>query len=115
MQPLNTSTVQSRIARETGLHLDTVRRWRGRFAERGLGADRPPPPRLQTRFYKHASTDRAASVDGRSRPLSGQSTKVATPPGGPGAASAAGTQLLALRDSGHAGRVQNRRCVPSGA
>jgi len=28
----------ARIARETGLHLDTVRRWRGRFAEHGLGA-----------------------------------------------------------------------------
>ncbi|MFJ1733512.1 IS630 family transposase [Streptomyces sp. NPDC088254] len=27
----------ARIARETGLHLDTVRCWRGRFAERGLG------------------------------------------------------------------------------
>lgn len=27
----------ARIARETGLHLDTVRRWRGRFADRGLG------------------------------------------------------------------------------
>ena len=26
----------ARIARETGLHLDTVRTWRGRFAERGL-------------------------------------------------------------------------------
>jgi len=26
----------ARIARETGLHLDTVRCWRGRFAERGL-------------------------------------------------------------------------------
>ncbi|MFF5712252.1 helix-turn-helix domain-containing protein [Streptomyces sp. NPDC012756] len=26
----------ARIAQETGLHLDTVRRWRGRFAERGL-------------------------------------------------------------------------------
>jgi transposase len=26
----------ARIARETGLHLDTVRRWRGRFAEQGL-------------------------------------------------------------------------------
>ncbi|WP_241989981.1 MULTISPECIES: IS630 family transposase [unclassified Streptomyces] len=26
----------ARIARETGLHLDTVRRWRGRFAEHGL-------------------------------------------------------------------------------
>ncbi|MFF4602556.1 IS630 family transposase [Streptomyces sp. NPDC001339] len=26
----------ARIARETGLHLDTVRRWRGRFAEAGL-------------------------------------------------------------------------------
>lgn len=25
-----------RIAQETGLHLDTVRRWRGRFAEQGL-------------------------------------------------------------------------------
>ncbi|WP_234047131.1 helix-turn-helix domain-containing protein, partial [Streptomyces adelaidensis] len=27
----------ARIARETGLHLDTVRCWRGRFAEHGLG------------------------------------------------------------------------------
>jgi transposase len=27
----------ARIARETGLHLDTVRCWRSRFAERGLG------------------------------------------------------------------------------
>ncbi|MGW0501129.1 IS630 family transposase [Streptomyces sp. NPDC003007] len=27
----------ARIARETGLHLDTVRRWRSRFAARGLG------------------------------------------------------------------------------
>ncbi|MFG2234896.1 IS630 family transposase [Streptomyces sp. NPDC048723] len=27
----------ARIAREMGLHLDTVRRWRSRFAERGLG------------------------------------------------------------------------------
>ncbi|MEV0738750.1 IS630 family transposase [Streptomyces sp. NPDC050549] len=27
----------ARIARESGLHLDTVRCWRGRFAERGLG------------------------------------------------------------------------------
>ncbi|MFF4602795.1 helix-turn-helix domain-containing protein [Streptomyces sp. NPDC001339] len=26
----------ARIARETGLHLDTVRRWRGRFARAGL-------------------------------------------------------------------------------
>ncbi|MEU2135317.1 IS630 family transposase [Streptomyces sp. NPDC018352] len=26
----------ARIARETGLHLDTVRRWRGRFSEHGL-------------------------------------------------------------------------------
>lgn len=26
----------ARMARETGLHLDTVRRWRGRFAEAGL-------------------------------------------------------------------------------
>jgi len=26
----------TRIAGETGLHLDTVRRWRGRFAEAGL-------------------------------------------------------------------------------
>ncbi|MGW2588641.1 helix-turn-helix domain-containing protein, partial [Streptomyces virginiae] len=26
----------ARTARETGLHLDTVRRWRGRFAEHGL-------------------------------------------------------------------------------
>ncbi|MFF8919108.1 IS630 family transposase [Streptomyces sp. NPDC015032] len=26
----------ARIAQETGLHLDTVRRWRGRFAEQGL-------------------------------------------------------------------------------
>ncbi|MEV5204295.1 helix-turn-helix domain-containing protein [Streptomyces sp. NPDC053720] len=26
----------ARVARETGLHLDTVRTWRGRFAERGL-------------------------------------------------------------------------------
>ncbi|MFI9603468.1 helix-turn-helix domain-containing protein [Streptomyces sp. NPDC052043] len=26
----------ARIARETGLHLDTVRRWRRRFAEQGL-------------------------------------------------------------------------------
>ncbi|MFD9514126.1 helix-turn-helix domain-containing protein [Streptomyces mirabilis] len=26
----------ARIARETGLHLDTVRTWRGRFAEGGL-------------------------------------------------------------------------------
>ncbi|MGW7245293.1 helix-turn-helix domain-containing protein [Streptomyces decoyicus] len=26
----------ARIARETGLHLDTVRRWRGRFAQAGL-------------------------------------------------------------------------------
>ncbi|WJY54438.1 helix-turn-helix domain-containing protein [Streptomyces chengbuensis] len=32
----------ARIARETGLHLDTVRRWRGRFAEQRLAglADR---------------------------------------------------------------------------
>ena len=28
----------ARIARETGLHLDTVRRWRGRFADRSLGS-----------------------------------------------------------------------------
>ncbi|WP_342749441.1 helix-turn-helix domain-containing protein, partial [Streptomyces milbemycinicus] len=27
----------ARIAREAGLHLDTVRCWRGRFAEHGLG------------------------------------------------------------------------------
>jgi transposase len=27
----------ARISRATGLHLDTVRCWRGRFAERGLG------------------------------------------------------------------------------
>jgi transposase len=26
----------ARVAQETGLHLDTVRRWRGRFAEQGL-------------------------------------------------------------------------------
>ncbi|MGW3046333.1 helix-turn-helix domain-containing protein [Kitasatospora sp. NPDC001159] len=26
------------IARETGLHLDTVRKWRGRFAELGLAS-----------------------------------------------------------------------------
>ncbi|MFF4948655.1 helix-turn-helix domain-containing protein [Streptomyces chattanoogensis] len=26
----------ARIARETGLHLDTVRKWRGRFAEDGV-------------------------------------------------------------------------------
>ncbi|WP_420834330.1 helix-turn-helix domain-containing protein [Streptomyces yunnanensis] len=26
----------ARIARERGLHLDTVRRWRGRFAQAGL-------------------------------------------------------------------------------
>ncbi|MER7986353.1 helix-turn-helix domain-containing protein [Streptomyces noursei] len=34
----------ARIAQETGLHLDTVRRWRGRFAEQrspsGTGIDR---------------------------------------------------------------------------
>jgi transposase len=32
----------ARIARETGLHIDTVRRWRGRFARQGLAglADR---------------------------------------------------------------------------
>ncbi|MCK7626559.1 helix-turn-helix domain-containing protein [Streptomyces sp. RS10V-4] len=29
----------ARIARETGLHLDTVRCWRDRFADRGLGAE----------------------------------------------------------------------------
>ncbi|MET7900118.1 helix-turn-helix domain-containing protein [Streptomyces sp. NPDC005355] len=28
----------ARIARETGLHLDTVRAWRGRFADGGLPA-----------------------------------------------------------------------------
>ncbi len=28
----------ARIARETGLHLDTVRTWRGRFAHGGLSA-----------------------------------------------------------------------------
>ncbi|WP_256341552.1 helix-turn-helix domain-containing protein [Streptomyces sp. TLI_105] len=27
---------KARVAQETGLHLDTVRRWRGRFAEQGL-------------------------------------------------------------------------------
>jgi Homeodomain-like domain-containing protein len=27
----------ARIARETGLHLDTVRCWRDRFADQGLG------------------------------------------------------------------------------
>ncbi|MFD7275495.1 helix-turn-helix domain-containing protein [Streptomyces sp. NPDC059862] len=33
----------ARIARETGLHVDTVRTWRGRFAEEGMSglADRP--------------------------------------------------------------------------
>ncbi|MFF0630846.1 helix-turn-helix domain-containing protein [Streptomyces sp. NPDC004296] len=37
----------ARIARETGLHLDTVRRWRGRFAEQGLAGltDRNRPGR----------------------------------------------------------------------
>ncbi|MGA5823750.1 IS630 family transposase [Kitasatospora sp. NPDC094028] len=37
----------ARIARETGLHLDTVRRWRGRFAEQGLAGltDRHRPGR----------------------------------------------------------------------
>ncbi|MET9913328.1 helix-turn-helix domain-containing protein [Streptomyces sp. NPDC006476] len=37
----------ARIARETGLHLDTVRTWRGRFAEQGLPglADRKRPCR----------------------------------------------------------------------
>ncbi|MGW3265180.1 helix-turn-helix domain-containing protein [Streptomyces sp. NPDC001056] len=37
-----TGRSNARIARETGLHLDTVRRWRGRFAERGVAglADR---------------------------------------------------------------------------
>ncbi|MFG3098067.1 IS630 family transposase [Streptomyces sp. NPDC048202] len=37
----------ARIARETGLHLDTVRRWRGRFAEQGLAGltDRNRPDR----------------------------------------------------------------------
>ncbi|MDX2565173.1 helix-turn-helix domain-containing protein [Streptomyces sp. TX20-6-3] len=44
-----------RIARETGLHLDTVRRWRARFAEQGLAgpltvgapAARRPSPRCR--------------------------------------------------------------------
>lgn len=38
----------ARIAREMGLHLDTVRTWRGRFAEEGLPglADRKRPGRL---------------------------------------------------------------------
>lgn len=37
----------ARIARETGLHLDTVRTWRGRFAEEGMPglADRKRPGR----------------------------------------------------------------------
>ncbi|MGW1048399.1 IS630 family transposase [Streptomyces sp. NPDC002521] len=37
----------ARVARETGLHLDTVRRWRGRFAEQGLAGltDRNRPGR----------------------------------------------------------------------
>ncbi|WP_245687122.1 helix-turn-helix domain-containing protein [Streptacidiphilus griseoplanus] len=30
------SVLNARVARETGLHLDTVRCWRGRFAEHGL-------------------------------------------------------------------------------
>ncbi|TVZ84838.1 IS630 family transposase [Streptomyces sp. BK340] len=40
----------ARIARETGLHLDTVRRWRGRFAEQGLAGltDRHRPGRPST-------------------------------------------------------------------
>ncbi|MER7754403.1 helix-turn-helix domain-containing protein [Kitasatospora sp. NPDC097643] len=32
----------ARIARETGLHLDTVRRWRGRFTEHGVTGDGRP-------------------------------------------------------------------------
>ncbi|MGI5405136.1 helix-turn-helix domain-containing protein [Streptomyces sp. CA-135486] len=38
----------ARIARQTGLHLDTVRKWRGRFAEDGMPglADRRHPGRL---------------------------------------------------------------------
>jgi hypothetical protein len=55
----------ARIARATGLHLDTVRCWRGRFAERGLGglADRERPGRPPLNLSFKCATSAESEVD----------------------------------------------------
>ncbi|MDX3054579.1 helix-turn-helix domain-containing protein [Streptomyces sp. NE06-03E] len=65
----------ARIARETGLHLDTVRPWRSRFADQGLTglADRErsgQPCRFTALQAAHAQGAglRIAGLDARRRP-----------------------------------------------
>ncbi|MFC9848664.1 helix-turn-helix domain-containing protein [Streptomyces sp. NPDC060223] len=55
------------VARALGVHLDTVRRWRKRFAADGLAAleDRPRPGRLSMRLIRRSAKSRRVAVPKR--------------------------------------------------